>query len=251
MYQISLGAPRASANPQSGVALSSKKDAQALAVLNQIFTNIGGLSVLLKIDDYTATGHITYHLAEDRQGTAIIRGRALDDLRVDATLPEGVRSESTSRGMVFLKSEDGTVAQISSSAPLAASRMLLPYLILASVVNSAGYSISYNGVVQLGGSSAHYIQIQRQIPGLSDPDGTVSELLTLSYWIDASTYQVLMMQDTLSQQDVRTIRYSDYRTVNGIPVPFAIEQKGGYQACSIQLDGITFNSGLQDLDFQL
>jgi outer membrane lipoprotein-sorting protein len=247
----SFAAKQAQTAPQSGLTSNIKKDAQALAILNQAFINIGGLSAVQKIDDYTATGQITYHLAEDRQGGAVIRGRAWNDLRIDATLPDGVRSEATTQGSVFLKSEDGTIAQISSSAPLAASRMLLPYLILVPVINSSGYSISYDGIEQVGNFSAHHVRVQRQLPGLSDPDGNRSEQQTLSYWIDVTTYQVLMMQDTLSINRVRTISYSDYRIVNGIWVPFSIEQKGGYQACSIHLNEIKFNSGLQDADFQL
>jgi hypothetical protein len=246
----SAAAGQAPSSQSSSLASPGNKDAQAIAVLNKALSTMGGQSAIQRIDDYTAIGHITYHFAEDQKGTTTIRGRVFNDLRLDATLSGGIRSETTSQGLVSLKGEDGTVSQISSSPPVAASRMILPYLLLAVVGGSSGYSISYEGVVEVGNSSAHYIRIQRQIIGLDDPDGNLSEVLTSSYWIDASTFQILMMRDTLSKQNVRTIRYSDYRLVGGIWVPFSIEQEGGYQACSIQLDQITFNSGLLDSDFQ-
>jgi hypothetical protein len=245
----SAAAGQAPSGQSISLASPGNKDGQAIAVLNQALSAMGGQSAILKIDDYTAVGHITYHFAEDQKGTTTIRGRVFNDLRLDATLSGGIRSETTSQGLVSVKGEDGTVSQISSSPPLASSRMVLPYLLLAVVGGSSGYSISYEGVVEVGNSSAYSIQVQRQIPGVHDPDN-LRQASTMNYWIDVSTFQILMMRDTLSEQNIRTIRYSDYRLVSGLWVPFSIEQEGGYQACSIRLDQITFNSGLQDSDFQ-
>ena len=169
----------------------------------------------------------------------------------DASLPGGVRTEVTSQGEVRLKTEEGSVALISSQAPLAPPRFVLPYLLLAPVLGSPGYRISYKGIAQVGGKPTHDIQVQLVIPGLDDRNAGNRDRFTVDFFIDASTFLVLMMQDVVHEHRTRQILYSDYRIVRGLSVPFSIEQKGGYQPCSIRVNQISFNSGLQESDFNL
>jgi hypothetical protein len=62
------------------------KDPQAVSVVNQALKVAGGASAISAIKDYTGTGSITYHMAQDIQGTVTIRGRRLSRLRIDASL---------------------------------------------------------------------------------------------------------------------------------------------------------------------
>jgi hypothetical protein len=227
------------------------KDAQAIAILTQVLSVAGGTKAISEVTDYSATGHITYHLAREIQGSVTIRGSGLDQVRLDADLGSGIRSEATSQGEVNLRTEDGTVSQISPQAPLSPPSIVLPYLLLAPILNSSGFSVSYNGIVNLAGTSAHDIQIQRLLPTLSDPNDPHREYLIAHFFIDASSFHVLMMRDVVLIHNIREILYSDYRVVDGKLVPFSIEQKGGHQPCSIQLDHITFNAGVQDSEFHL
>lgn len=175
----------------------------------------------------------------------------MDQLRFDASLAGGIRSEVTNHGDVRLKTEKGSIAVISSEAPLAPSRLILPYLLLAPVLGSPGYKISYKGLVQVDGIVAHDIQLQLAIFGFRDPSSREARRFTVDFFIDASTFQILMMQDFMHGQNLREIRYSDYRNEHGVLVPFSIVQNGGYQPCSITLNQIIFNSGLHDSDFTL
>jgi hypothetical protein len=227
------------------------QDTKAVSIVRQALDIAGGIQTIEAIADYTATGSITYHLHHEFQGSVTIRGAGLDNLRFDASLPGGIRSEVTTEGEVKLRTEEGAVAVIGSEAPLAPPRFMLPYLLLAPVLGSPGYRISYKGVVRVDGKSAHDIQVRLALPGLGDVNGRHGERFTVDFFIDASTFQVLMMQDFMHERRTRQIRYSDYRVVGGVLVPFSVDQSGGYQPCSIKLDQITFNSGLQVLDFRL
>jgi len=60
-----------------------------------------------------------------------------------------------------------------------------------------------------------------------------------------------MVQDVVPRNRIRQIHYADYRQITGLLVPFSISQTGGLQPCTIQLNQIIFNSGLQPSDFQL
>jgi hypothetical protein len=228
------------------------KDAQAVSVLNQALTAAGGTVAITTVADYTGTGTMTYHGANDVQGTVTVRSFGLGNLRIDAALPAGIRSEAISDGQITMKTEGGGVTQLHRQAPMAPGRLVLPYLLLSSAVNSPAYSLSYKGLVDVDGHSAHDVQLVRSLPGLADPTGLIREYSTVDFFIDSSTLQLFMMQDVVLKHLVRQVRYSDYRLANGVQVPFSISEHGGEQpAWEMHLSQITFNTGLQDSDFQL
>jgi len=134
---------------------------------------------------------------------------------------------------------------------MAPGRLVLPYLLLAPAVNSPAFSLSYKGLVDVDGRSAHDVQLVRILPGLSDPTGLIREYSTIDFFIDPSTLQLLMMQDVVRNHLVRQVRYSDYRLTNGVLVPFSVSEQGGEQAAwQMDLSEISFNMGLQKSDFQ-
>jgi outer membrane lipoprotein-sorting protein len=228
------------------------KDPQAVSVLNQALAAAGGLSALTAIQDVTGTGNITYSQPQSLQGTVTVRASGLDSFRVDATLPAGVRSQTISHGQMSVTAVDGTIAQLRSQAPASPSRIFLPYFLLAPALNGAWFNLSYKGLGQLDGRSVHDIQVQQVFSGPPDVEGIIAEYHTVDFFIDASTFQISMMQDTVPKHLSRQIFFSNYTNVSGILVPFAIsEQGGGLPTWTIQLNQVTFNSGLQDSDFKL
>jgi hypothetical protein len=228
------------------------QDPQAVAILTQVLTAAGGQPRLSTIQDFTASGNITYDQPRNVGGNVTVRGTNLEQFRLDATLPTGIRSQAITDGQITLKTEDGTVSHLHFQAPLGPERTILPCLFLSPVLNSGGFSLSYKGIAQIDGGSVHEIEVQEVMPALVDPSGAFREYHTIDFFIDTSTFRVLMMQDTVPQHLLRQIRFSDYRNVGGILVPFSIsEQSGGLPTWTIQLNQISFNSGLQDSDFQL
>src|SRR5580700_4571351 len=225
------------------------KDPVAVSLVTQVLAGAGGIPAIMAIADYTATGNVSYHRAHDEEGTVVVRGSALGDLRIDATLPTGIRSEAISDGQFSWKTEDGAVRQPFVQVPMNPSRLFLPYLQLAPAVNSVGLSLYYNGLVIVDGHSAHDIQLVRILPGLADPDGRIREHGTIDFFIDATTFQLLMMQDFGREHTVRQIRYSDYRLANGVLLPFSISVQGIGTNWQMQLNQFTFNTGLQASDF--
>jgi hypothetical protein len=228
---------------------SATKDTQAVSVIEQALATAGGAQAIITVSDYTATGNITYHFAEDVRGKLAVRASSLDEIRVDAKLPGGTRSEIISRGEITYKAEDGTIGQPGVQAPIAPARLILPNLLLATALNSDGYKLSYLGLADLEGRSTHHLQLELVLPGTASSEQTGNRHI-LEFLIDASTFQVLMTQDTVSRHSIRQIRYSDQRLVAGTLVPFSIEERiDGRSTWQMQLDNIAFNSGLQDSDF--
>jgi hypothetical protein len=141
--------------------------------------------------------------------------------------------------------------QLHIQPPFNPTRLILPYLPLIPGLNSTYVSISYRGIAQIDGQTVHDIQLQRILP-IVNANQHFAAYLTTELFIDSSTFQVVMMQDFLAQHGVRQVRYSDYRPVNGVLVPFSIsEQIEGQPTWQIQLSQINFNAGILDSDFQL
>jgi hypothetical protein len=226
------------------------KDSQAVTLLNQVLASAGGVSALLAVQDFTGAGTITYSQPQGVTGTVVVRGTQLEQYRMDATISSGVRSQSMSNGQLTLKREDGTAVPLSVQVPLCPECVIFPYLVLAPALTSPQLSLSYKGAVQLDGNSVQQIEIQEVVTGLGDAN--VSEYHTIDFFVDPSTFQILMLQDVIPNHLVRQIRFTNYQSANGVLVPFTIaEQSGGLPTWTIQLSQITFNTGLQASDFQL
>ena len=253
-----LGQTQSSTAP-SGVAA---QDAQGVNVLNQAITLAGGTSALKAVTDYTGSGNITYHGNSDVQGTVTIKGLGSIAVRLDATLPTGVRSWAIHDGQTALKQENGTITQLAAinpnvpssdafpyQTPLFPSSIAFPYRQLTNVLANPSFSIAYKGIVQIDGHSVHDIQIQRVLAGIVDP---MSKYHSREFFIDSSSFQIVMTQDTVPKNITHQIHYSNYIAVSGVLVPFGInEQLGDQPTWTIQLSQMTFNSGLQDSAFAL
>ena len=248
LFSISLTAQQTNNGSAPSVV---SKDPQAVAVLNKVLSLAGGIQAVGAVSDYTATGSVTYHSTqEDVTGTVTLRGYGPSAFRMDSNLPSGVRTEAVSDSST-IRSETGLSRNY--NAPLIPSRISLPTLPLPIALTSPGLSLTYKGLANVDGKPSHDIEIQHNLPtSVKDPDGYYRTFHTVEYFIDASTFQILMTKDVVGKGAVRQISYSSYRSINGILVPFSIsEQLDGIQDWQIMIDQISFNSGLQDSDFQL
>lgn len=229
---------------------AATKDPQAITIVNQALTATGGASAISAITDYTATGTVTYQLPQPNvQGTVTLRALGIGQFRMDSNLPTGVRSEVNS-DTAQIKDHGLTRAY---PVPMSPGRIPIPTMPLVFALTSASLNLTYKGMVELTGRSVHQIEVQRFLPiSIYDPNGYFHDFHTLEFFIDASTFQILMTQDVVVKKSVRELWYSDYRSYDGLLLPFSIgEQVDGRATWQITIGQITFNSGLQDSDFQL
>lgn len=248
--------------PSTATAAPASQDPQAVTVLNQALTLGGGAPTFKAITDYTGSGNISYHGNPDVQGTVTIKGLGSIAVRLDATLPNGVRSWAIHDGVSTLKKENGTISQFAATnpnvpssdafpyqTPIFPSSLAFPYRQLTNVLANPSFSISYKGIVQIDGHSVHDIQVQRVATGGVDP---MSPYHAREFFIDTSSFQIVMTQDFVPKNITHQIHYSNYTAVSGILVPLAMtEDMGGQATWNIQLSQMTFNSGLQDSAFVL
>ncbi len=234
------------------------RDPQALAILSQTLSAGGGMAQVRAIQDFTATGAITYFWAGDEvQGNVTLRGRGPWQFRLDANLPNGVRSWAVNNGSGSLREPSGTTTSIPFHNAVNFGSLTFPLAHLAAALQEPSMSISYAGIVTTGGRQAHQIRVRQVFNSQSDANDAVGKLTARDYFIDVATFQILGTLDMVHPQrdpadnHAHEIQFSDYRLANGILVPFSItERVAGQRTWNIQLDRISFNVGLRDTDFQ-
>lgn len=245
------------------------RDPQALAVIAQSLAMAGGERTWAGLRDYTAFGNIVSYQSKDEQiyGTVTLRGREARQFRMDANLPLGMRSYSIGEGRSTTKDEHGNISRppdegavLPSSdgfpqrEPLFPGSLALPHQqLLAALKLGRRYSIAYKGTSELDGRSVHCLRIEQLSPTAEiDPGDEMPRYRTLDVYLDVSSLQVLATEALVPRNVLRRMSYSDYRTVNGVLVPFSIgEELGGQKIWRITLDQVTFNSGLQDANFDM
>src|SRR5258708_10191611 len=80
-----------------------QRDDQAVTVLRNAVSAAGSAELLGAVRDFKGSGKITYYWAgEEVQGDVTVLGRGTTQFRLDASLPEGVRSLTVNGGDGFV-----------------------------------------------------------------------------------------------------------------------------------------------------
>jgi hypothetical protein len=248
-----LGRPQAlQAAPGQSSSPIPVQDPQAVSVLTQTIAAAGGSTILGGIQNFSGTGSISYLQPSNVQGSVTLSGTNMDQFRQDTTLPSGVLSQVVANDQITLEMQNGTVLPLNIQAPLCPERLIVPYMFLVPAMNGSGFSISYKGLMPFDSGTAYEIELQEVVPGLADPAGQFAQYHTIDFFIDSSSFQILMMQDVVPTNLVRQIRFSNYTNLNGVLIPFSITQQvDGLQVWTIQLSQISFNTALPASTFQL
>jgi hypothetical protein len=218
----------------------------------------GGLPAIAAVLDFKATGNITYFWAgEEVTGTATIKGRGIDQYRIDSTLSSGNYTLVVSKGSGELKDIRGRTTPISFANAVNKGNLIFPLAEIAARFQDTAVEIKYIGLVTIDGQQVHQIRTRRILGADTGHGQLLNNLTARDFLIDPQTFQVLATLDKghpdyKDQVDFpHRMLFSDYRTVNGILVPFSITERiAGQTTWTIQLSQISFNAGLGDTDFQ-
>lgn len=233
----------------------AQRDSQALTILNQTITAAGGGASLGAIQDFSASGTITYFWDPQVSGSATVQGRGQGQFRIDATLQDGVRTVIANNGTGSVTETDGSVTLIPYEAAINLGSMTFPYTTLAAAVQDASIKITYVGLVDHGGSQMHDIRVQKTYPLKADPTGAQSALSARDFFIDPTTFLIASVlnvagQDANGNSVSREVVFASYQTVGGVAVPFQITEKIHDQSMvTLQLTQMNFNTGLTDSSF--
>lgn len=243
---------------QSASAATPTRDPQALTILTQCLQAGGGSQAIAAIQDFTASGSITYYWAGDEvQGTVTVKGRGLTEFRMDASVQSGSRSIVVSGSNGSVKDIDGSTRTLPADDLVYLASPTFPSTQVEAALQDTSANITFVGLVSHNGRQVDDVRVQKDYGNNVDPTGYRTKLATRDFFIDPASFQVLSSQDSAHPKDnlshtcPHEMQFSNYQSTNGILVPNAItETVCGQTTASISLTQISFNTGLTDGDFQ-
>jgi hypothetical protein len=191
-----------------------------------------------RIDDVALTGTVRRVVgSDDESGTAVIKGLASGESRVDFSFPSGLRSEMRTTSE---KGSAGTWSGPDGVAHTMAAHNLLtedsvwfsPVLMLSRITANTNISMSYAGTTTNDRGSEEHLSVSRKFPVHlpTHAEKLLQSAGKMELYFDSSTVLLSRVQFvTHPDNDMRIdipveIRFSDYRPVNGAQVPFHIQK---------------------------
>jgi hypothetical protein len=251
---ISVVVPSRAAQAQTAT-----KDPKAISILMSAIEAAGGVDTVGALKDMSASGSITYFWAgKEVVGSVAIKGLGVDRFRFDATLPDGPVSWVVRGTTGFARDQNGKVSQFPLHKALSADNLMffIPRLVLW--VTDPNIGVQYIGTTSVQGALVHHISIQRAPPSqlAGATAARLSQVMSKDLYIDSTTSLITRIEDqiypvgTVTDPLPHVVLFSDYRTVNGIVLPFsADEQIDGVSVSRLALDTVVFNTGLTDSAF--
>jgi hypothetical protein len=238
---------------------SPGRDAQSVEILMRASQAAGGTQALAAVHNITEIGEVTYYWRKDEKGRVEILMRG-SHFRMEADLPEGKRTWLIKAGAGSIREPRGNTHPLSYDNAANLENLTFPIAHVVAALTDTGTDISFVGIENENEHSVYRIRVKGQLglsgsgPGLHLP--VVKDLI-----IDALTFGVVRVEDRPirtyekngkpSDKPSRVIEYRDFRTVDGISVPFSITtQLMGQKTLSIELSSVTFDSdtSAQDLN---
>ena len=234
------------------------RDQQAVSILAQSLNASGGLTAIASLLDFKATGSVIYFWAgEEVTGTTIIKGRGTNQFRIDSALSSGNYTLIVNKGSGELKDVRGRTTPIAFANAVNKGNLIFPLAEITARFNDVTVGITYIGLTTVDNHQLHQIRTRRILTSDTGQGQLINKLTTRDFFIDPQTFQIVATLDMGHPDDKAQVDFphemlfSDYRTINGILVPFSITERiAGQKTWTIQLNEISFNTGLGDTDFQ-
>jgi hypothetical protein len=246
---------------QQGGAPASPGSVQGATLLAQSLAHLRGSQA---VSDITLGGNARRIAGSvDETGAVLMRAITTGDARIDFSYPSGALSEArTDAGdgpEGQWRGPDNTLHPIPAHNLLTASPWFCPPVLLSRIASDARF-VSTNGQSDVWHSqTVTRITVSLQLPGLPvDTVSTIQDLSRMDVYLDPSTFLPLGLSFNLHADDNANfnipveIRFSDYRLVTGVLVPYHIQQYlNNGLALDVQVESAVLNSGLTANSLQL
>jgi len=216
----------------------------------------------VSVTDVTLSGSVRRIVgSDDESGTATLKALSSGSARVDLSLSSGPSSEiqnlSTAAPAGSWSGPDGIVHPIAYHNLLAEPAWFFPAFAISRRLSSS-YTITDLGPVTYdGGQQVEHISISQNSASPSSAGApTFQHLTEVDFYLDSVTalpdavsFNVHPDNNALLDIPVE-VRFSDYRTVSGVQIPFHIQKfSSNTLFLDIQLQSVSVNSGLSATQF--
>jgi hypothetical protein len=281
-YPASSGAQQTA---QPGVP-SAARDLQSTTFVSNVLAALTGGA---PVTDITLMGTVRRIAgSDDETGTAAIKATVLGDSRLDFSFPSGTRSEIRNHAATPLADSqppdlaadlaqinmqsvqsvgswsgpDGIAHGIANHNLLTDAAWFFPPAVVTRVLSSPGYVFTFIGPETHEGQLLSHLQMS-QPPSADDNDSaTLTALIQhasqMDLYVDPNSLLPTVLDfythpdNTITVDTLIEIRFSDYREVNGIQIPFHIQKYiNNGLALDIQIEDAAVNSGISPTTFDI
>lgn len=231
----------------------AQSDVQALSILQRAAAAQMGAT---SIQDVQLTGSAVLHIGTDQRGSVTLQVDSSGRSKIVLDLDGGRRTEySSGHGEApecTWTDTDGKSHSVAVHNCFTQIAWFMPALSLASGVQLGHHRITYGGSKQLDKNTFEHLTLNRVITG-QDPEMTaqLQRLSNLDLAFDSATMLPSSLtyfthpESDLTRNIPVEIRFSDYRDVNGVKIPFHIEKLlSGNTLLEITVESATFNTGV-------
>ncbi|HEX4037747.1 MAG TPA: hypothetical protein VHX37_06790 [Acidobacteriaceae bacterium] len=230
------------------------RDSQGVSILGQVLAAAGGSAAVAAINDYTATGTVTYYWRTPAEGSVTVRGSGVHEFRLDASLSGGERSWIVNGNSSYLKNPDGSTTNLPSQNTVRSANNMFPLLTVLRAVQDPSLNVSYAGVVSHDGQQLDEVTVRQSVQ--NDPTGAMGKITQEHIFIDPQALTVFSIEDYAYARNglgdyPHELQFGGYQSVSGVLVPLSISESiSGQKTLLIQLNQMKFNSGLTESDFE-
>lgn len=237
----------------------AQRDAQAVSVLQRSLAALAGTS---NLNDVTLNANASWTAGSDEEtGSAILKGTAIGQGRVDLSLSNGSRSEVVDTSQAVPTGSwcgtDGSWHPIVTHNLYADPTWFFPAFLLSRALSSTNYAISSMDAETQDGTAVEHIGIYQQNEFAGQMATVLQRLSQIDVYLNAATLLPVSMSfnahadnNALLNIPVQ-IRFSSYQVVKDVSVPFHVQK---YVQNNLLLDmtisSVQVNTGLSAADFQ-
>lgn len=232
-------------------------DPQALAAAQAALAAMGGTQAITGYQDSLASGTVTIYSGSSSASYPItLKSKGLRETRVELQKAAGTNIRIVNQGQGAIIRPDGSVLTLYSNNTFYEHVEHIPLLSVLGVYGGGSVNLLYKGVAQVQAQSEDVIEIDF-IPNLYD-GAIYASMSKTSFFVNHTTRLIDKVQrstfyegdqnDTVNEETY----FSDYRSVNGMLVPFhQTVFNNGQMDTDLTLNAVTLNVGLPDSDFAL
>jgi hypothetical protein len=234
------------------------RDPLALQILQQAVGAVGGLQAIDAVQTFSASGRVTvYRTEEGTEGEIVMKGRGLQEFRVDTHLDGIDEWWFIAKGGGFRKQADGKIRPLIYQEVANIRSFCLPWVQIAQAIRDSEVDVSFLGTATREKRPTLGIRIYAARTHVG-PGGIGAKLLEKDFYIDSQTFQLVSVDDFSYPMDRiadgirRRVVFSDYRAVQGTLFPFAISEQVGHRQrlMAIHLNEVQINASVNNHDFE-
>ncbi len=226
------------------------KDPQAIAVVQKTIAAMGGPQALLTYQDSQASGSLTiYGGAMPIKYPITLKTKGTQETRAEVGMVKGTNVRILNHGQAIIQKADGWIMKLSESNTLNERVNHIPLLSILSQYQDSNVNVQYQQTTQLGSQECDVLAVGSLSPIASAQ--TMFFVNRVTGLVRKIQYTETAENDASNTQNVE-VYFDDYRSVDGISVPFHhIFYTDGNIDSEIILSSLSFNVGLSDDEFAL